>query len=203
MMRIVMLALLFCSQLLWADSKSEQHWNFKVLINEREVGSHKFVVVEQGELVSVSSTMALDFKVFLVKRVTYQHQANEIWRGSCLTDVSSQTERQSKKQWLQASAVASGLSVQNEQGVETIEGCVRSFAYWNPDLLRGEQLLNVETGEYMPVVISSRVAPEDGTTHMTIAARKSDIHLQYSAAGDWLSLQTKLKTGAVLKYQRI
>ena len=38
---------------------------------------------------------------------------------------------------------------------------------------------------------------------MTIALPKSDIHLQYDAAGDWLSLQTKLKTGAELKYQRI
>jgi hypothetical protein len=38
---------------------------------------------------------------------------------------------------------------------------------------------------------------------MTIALPKGDIHLQYDAAGDWLSLQTKLKTGAELKYQRI
>ena len=84
-----------------------------------------------------------------------------------------------------------------------IEGCVRSFAYWDPKLLLGENLLNVETGEYLPVVISSRISAEDSITYMTIALPKSDIHLQYDAAGDWLSLQTKLKTGAELKYQRI
>jgi hypothetical protein len=203
MMRSLALMLLCCSQLLWAEAEAEKRWSFKVLINDREVGSHQFVVVEQGELLSVTSTMALDFKVLLIKRVTYQHQATETWDAGCLTGASSEASRQGKKLRLQAGSLGSGLSVQSEQGSALIEGCVRSFAYWDPKLLQGENLLNIETGEYLPVVISSRISAEDSTTHMTIALPKGDIHLQYDAAGDWLSLQIKLKTGAELKYQRI
>ena len=202
MKRIFFLGLVCCSQLLWAEAGLEKSWSFKVLIDDREVGSHQFVVVERGESLSVSSTMALDFKVLLIKRVTYQHQATETWESGCLSGASSETERQGKKTRLQASGVAAGLSVESIQGSELIEGCVRSFAYWDPNLLQGDQLLNVETGEYLPVVISSYVSAGDSNTHITIAAPKGDIHLQYDAAGDWLSLQTKLKTGAELKYQR-
>lgn len=205
-MRISILALLFCSQLLWAEAATDRSWNFKVLINDREVGSHQFRVTGEGDSLSVSSTMNMDFKVLLVKKVRYQHQANEIWQGSCLTDVSSQTNRQGKAVSLKVKPVETGLLVEKDkmtEGAEVLAGCVRSFAYWDPQLLQGERLLNVETGEYMPVVISRRVSAEDNITHMIIAAPKGDIHLQYDAAGDWLSLQTKLKTGAELKYQRI
>ena len=203
MMRSLALMLLCCSHLLWAEAEAEKSWSFKVLINDREVGSHRFEVVEQGELLSVTSKMALDFKVLLIKRVVYQHQATETWNAGCLTGASSETSRQGKKLRLQAGALGSGLSVQSEQGSALLEGCVRSFAYWDPKLLQSENLLNIETGEYLPVVISSRISAEDSTTHMTIALPKGDIHLQYDASGDWMSLQTKLKTGAELKYQRI
>ena len=204
-MRIFVLVLLLCSQLLWAEAVTEKSWNFKVLINERDVGSHQFRVTVEGDSLSVSSTMNMDFNVLLVKKVTYQHQANETWQGSCLTEVSSLTNRQGKEVSLKVDRVEAGLLIEKNQVADTAEvlpGCVRSFAYWDPELLQGERLLNVETGEYMPVTISRRVSAEDNITHMIIAAPKGDIHLQYDAAGDWLSLQTKLQMGAVLRYQR-
>ena len=204
-MRISILALLFCSQLLWAEASTVKSWNFKVLINDREVGTHQFRVTSEGDSLSVNSTMSMDFTVMMIKKVRYQHQANESWQGSCLTSVSSQTNRQGKDVSLKVNAVETGLLVEKDriaEGAEVLAGCVRSFAYWDPQLLQGERLLNVETGEHMPVAISSRVSVEDNITHVIIAAPKGDIHLQYDASGDWLSLQTKLQMGAVLKYQR-
>ena len=204
-MRISILALLFCSQLLWAEASTVKSWNFKVLINDREVGTHQFRVTNEGDSLSVNSTMSMDFTVMMIKKVRYQHQANESWQGSCLTSVSSQTNRQGKDVSLKVNAVETGLLVEKDriaEGAEVLAGCVRSFAYWDPQLLQGERLLNVETGEHMPVAISSRVSAEDNITHVIIAAPKGDIHLQYDASGDWLSLQTKLQMGAVLKYQR-
>ena len=204
-MRISILALLFCSQLLWAEASTVKSWNFKVLINDREVGTHQFRVTNEGDSLSVNSTMSMDFTVMMIKKVRYQHQANESWQGSCLTSVSSQTNRQGKDVSLKVNAVETGLLVEKDriaEGAKVLAGCVRSFAYWDPQLLQGERLLNVETGEHMPVAISSRVSVEDNITHVIIAAPKGDIHLQYDASGDWLSLQTKLQMGAVLKYQR-
>lgn len=49
---------------------------FKIFLNDREVGSHRFTLKYQGEKLLVSSTMSLDFTLFMVKKIKYRHQAN-------------------------------------------------------------------------------------------------------------------------------
>ncbi|ETN92686.1 hypothetical protein U062_00564 [Gammaproteobacteria bacterium MOLA455] len=177
--------------------------DFDVFLNDREVGKHRFELLEQGESVAVSSTMSLDFKLFKIKSVTYRHQANEIWQAGCLVGLQSETEKQGKTVAVEAVRDQSGLVIQRPEGVETITGCVRGFSYWNPQWLEGEKLLNAETGINSPVEISSDVSEQDNTTHIKIALAKADIDLQYSAAGEWLSLQTELLIGGTLRYQRV
>jgi hypothetical protein len=38
---------------------------------------------------------------------------------------------------------------------------------------------------------------------MLIAGSKADVRLQYDAAGNWLSLESKLQIGGLLRYQRV
>jgi len=177
--------------------------DFDVFLNDREVGKHRFELLEQGESVAVSSTMSLDFKLFKIKRVTYRHQANEIWQSGCLVGLQSETEKQGKTVAVEAVSDQSGLVIQRPKGLETITGCVRGFSYWNPQWLEGENLLNAETGINNPVEISSEVSKQDNITHIKIALPKVDIDLQYSAAGEWLSLQTELLIGGTLRYKRV
>jgi hypothetical protein len=63
--------------------------------------------------------------------------------------------------------------------------------------------LNAESGQYLPVEITSTVSAQDNITHMLIAGSKVDVRLQYDAAGNWLSLESKLQIGGFLRYQRI
>jgi len=177
--------------------------DFKVFINDREVGRHQFALLEQGNSVQVSSKMSLDFKVLMIKRVKYLHEASEVWESGCLASVESATEKLGDFFSVDAKADQSGLVVQRQQEVEVIPGCARGFAYWNPEWLQGDYLLNAESGIYVPVEISSRFSEQDNITHMTIALPKADIHLQYDAAGEWLSLQTELLIGGTLRYQRV
>ena len=62
----------------------DKHLDFKVFLNDREVGSHSFILQQQGESLLVSSTMSLDFTVLMIKKIKYRHQANEVWQGGCL-----------------------------------------------------------------------------------------------------------------------
>jgi len=181
----------------------DKHLDFKVFLNDRAVGSHSFVLQEQGERLLVSSTISLDFTVLMVKKIKYRHQANEVWQGGCLVSLKSQTEKQGKNYTVDAITNGSGLVVESKEGLETIPGCARGFAYWNPLLLEGEFLLNAESGQYLPVEITSRVSAQDNITHMLIAGSKADVRLQYDAAGNWLSLESKLQIGGLLRYQRV
>jgi hypothetical protein len=201
-MRTVFLALVCCASSTCAFAEQQKRWDFNVSLNGRDVGSHSFVVSGKGGDRTVSSSMRLDFRVLLVKKVSYQHQASEVWQDGCLTEVSSETQRNGKAYSVQANAVDDGLSVINNTGVEIIEGCVRGFAYWHPQWMQAPRLLNVETGKYVPVTLSQTVSPDNNITHLTITTAKTDIHLEYDAAGDWMSLQTRLPLAGELRYQR-
>ena len=186
-----------------SEAASKRVLDFAVFLNDREVGEHKFELLEQGESIDVSSTMSLDFKLFKIKRIKYRHQANEIWQSGCLVALQSETEKQGNAVAVEANSDQTGLVIQRPKEVETITGCVRGFSYWNPQWLEGGYLLNAETGINVPVEISSRFSEQDNITHIKLALPKVDIDLQYDAAGDWLSLQTKLLIGGTLRYQRV
>ena len=185
------------------EDTSSRFLDFDVFLNDREVGQHQFELLQRGESTEVSSTMALDFKVFKIKRVKYLHQANEIWQSGCLVSLQSETEKQGNAFAIEASTDQTGLVVQRPDETETLTGCVRGFAYWNPQWLQGDNLLNAETGINVPVVISSQISEKDSITHIKIASAKFDIDLQYDAAGEWLSLETELLIGGILRYQRV
>lgn len=213
--RLVSLPLIFFTQIATATEwtlQGEKSLDFKVFLDDREVGRHQFELLGQGESVQVSSAMSLDFKVLLVKQVTYVHQANEVWESGCLVSVQSETEKLGKRSVVDARMEKSGLQVgrdlEGKLEQETIGGCVRGFAYWNPHWLQPAEpgntsLLNAETGINIPVVVSSRVSEPDKITHMQIVLPKGQIDLQYDAAGEWLSLKTKLRIGGTLRYQRV
>ena len=186
--------------------------DFKVFLDDREVGRHQFELLGQGDSVQVSSTMSLDFKVLMIKQVTYLHQANEVWESGCLVSVQSETEKMGKRSVVDARKDKSGLQIDRnlagKREQETIAGCVRGFAYWNPLWLESAEpgntsLLNAESGINVPVVVSSRVSESDQIIHRQISLPKGQIDLQYDAAGEWLSLQTKLRIGGTLRYQRV
>ena len=62
-----------------------EDFNFKIFINDKEAGSHSFRLQQQGENLLVSSRMDLEFKVFKVRQVKYNHRADEVWQGGCLS----------------------------------------------------------------------------------------------------------------------
>ena len=175
---------------------------FKVFLNDREVGSHTYRLQQQGESLLVSSTMNLDFTILRVKKIKYRHQADEVWQGGCLVSLTSRTEKQGRNTTVDALTNASGLTVVHSEGTAIIEGCAKGFAYWNPALLEANFLLNAESGEYVPVDISATHSSEDNITHMLIDSPQVDVHLQYDAAGHWLSLESELQFGGLIRYQR-
>lgn len=185
------------------ETASARLLDFKVFLNDREVGQHRFELREQDESIEVSSAMSLDFKILRIKRIKYRHQANEIWQSGCLVSLLSETEKQGKASVVKANTDQSGLVVQRASETETLSGCVRGFSYWNPQWLEGDHLLNAETGINVPVQISSRMTESDSIKHIKITLPKTDINLQYDAAGEWLALQTELLIGGTLRYQRV
>jgi hypothetical protein len=201
---LIILSVLYVSQVVSLETeKVVRVLDFEVFLDDREVGRHTFELLEKGDSIQVSSSMALDFKLFKIKRVKYLHQADEVWESGCLVSLQSETEKQGKAFAVDASTDQTGLVVQRAKEIETLDGCVRGFSYWNPEWLQGAYLLNAESGINVPVEINSRISAQDSITHIAITLPNADIDLQYDDAGEWLSLQTELLIGGTLRYQRV
>jgi len=177
-------------------------FSFRVLLNDVDVGRHTFQLSNQGEYLNVRSTMRMDFTVLLVKKVTYRHEANEVWREGCLHRFTSTTKRD-KKVISMSGALENDKFVVND-GTSDIElgKCVKSFAYWNPNWLDAKFLLNVENGKYTPVNQSNQKDPVSGFIMKTLGLPKTEIYLEYDESGMWQSLESELKIAGALKYQR-
>ena len=76
--------------------------------------------------------MSLDFTVLMIKKIKYRHQANEVWQGGCLVSLNSQTQNRVQIFSVNAITDTTGLVVENKDGSQTIQGCARGFAYWDP-----------------------------------------------------------------------
>jgi hypothetical protein len=201
---LIILSMLYVGQVAsFETDKVVRVLDFEVFLDDREVGRHTFKLLEKGDSIQVSSSMALDFKLFKIKRVKYRHQADEVWESGCLVSLQSETEKQGKAFAVDASTDQTGLVVQRAKEIETLDGCVRGFSYWNPEWLQGAYLLNAESGINVPVEINSRISAQDSITHIALTLPNADINLQYDDAGEWLSLQTELLIGGTLRYQRV
>ena len=200
MYRLLFLVLLIPVGICRADSEIIK---FNVFLDDREVGQHNFTLIEDGSGLHVTSVVSMDFKVLLVKKIKYRHLAKEIWRDGCLQSVESSTQRNNKHFTISAKITA-GNFVVTKAGVDvSLNGCIKSFAYWRPEWLENEFLLNVETGQYTPITLGSQQDSSTGIMHKTLGLPKSEIHLQYSGSGVWQSLESDVKVVGKLRYKRV
>jgi len=190
-----------------APAPPEREWNFRVLLDDREVGWHRYVVRGDGDSTEVDSQAQFDVRFLLVNAYRYRHQARERWRGACLDELESRTETNGTIE--EVAAVASGdvLAVAGPAGAARLPGCVMSFAYWDPRILNARRLLNSQTGALLPVRVEARgteqIAVGDRrvpATRHRLSAPGLQIDLWY-ADDRWIALEAPTPGGRVLRYE--
>jgi hypothetical protein len=188
-----------------SDAKGE--WNFRVLLDGKEVGWHRYVVREDGEATEVESRAQFDVKILLVNAFRYRHEARERWRGRCLDALESRTETNGDVEAVAATSLGDALVVDGSSGDWRHAGCVMSFAYWDPRILGASRLLNSQTGELLPVRVDDRGAERVtvsgrsfSATRHRLSAPGLQIDLWY-ADGRWIALEAPTAGGRVLRYE--
>lgn len=195
-----------------------QAWNFRVFLNDSPIGQHRFSLRRDGDEAELRSEARFEVKLLFITAYRYAHTAVERWRGNCLTGMTARTDDDGKKLSVDAAATfaastptaqeGSRLEVSTGTARQPLEGCVMSFAYWNPALLKQERLLNAQTGEHEAVRISDageerivvRGVPVTARRYR-IAGSKNPIDIWYSASREWLALESTLEGGRRLRYQ--
>ena len=208
MMRIFLCLLLWftggqtAAKVIEYSDLDEKKISFQVFLNDREVGRHEFLIHRKKRQIEVDSSLNIEFKAMGLFKMQYAHRAREIWRDGCLQSLISETKKRGKEINVEVQQSDSGILVKGSKSTQTLNGCVRTFAYWNPQFLYEDYLLNAENGEYLPVKVTSNALVNNSGSKVSIEGSKVDIQLEYDTAGEWLSLRSELKMGGILRYVR-
>ena len=186
---------------------ADGEWNFRVLLDGKEVGWHRYVVRGDGASTEVESRAQFDVRFLLLNAYSYRHTARERWRGACLDELESRTETNGRVEEVAAVAYDDAVVVDGPSGDARLPGCVMSFAYWDPRILRATRLLNSQTGELLPVSVAERGTERVNVAGRNVAAtrhRLSAPNLQidlWYADGRWVALEAPTPGGRTLRYE--
>jgi len=190
-----------------AWSNTSQTYEFKVFLGDQEIGHQRFDVSSKGEQTHVRVNAQFEVKFFYIPFYQYRHTNTEKWEHACLREIRSQTDDNGDAYFVNGNTEDGRLQVQTQSGTWSADGCIKSFAYWDPESIEGERLLNAQTGELLPVSIVSlgeETIPVQGvptrTTRRRINTNEFTVDLWYAEGGRWVALQSTTKKGDPLRY---
>jgi hypothetical protein len=194
-----------------ANLAEQARWEFEVLLDEKRIGYHDFNVSEVDGVQTVTTEARFDVKLLFVNVFSYRHKNTEVWRDNCLTSISAETASNGKDFIVRGQADAETFRMRSGSLDNELPACIMTFAYWNPEFLRADQLLNSQTGEYenVSVVIEGEevlaVKGQDiQAIKYSLSLAAGPISLWYAADDHrWLALESIVKGGKVLRYEPV
>jgi Family of unknown function (DUF6134) len=191
------------------------NWQFTALLDGKPIGQHSFMLNTQGGERKLVSNAQFNVKFFGMTVYRYRHLTTELWRGECLAGMTAHTDDNGKPSSVSTQAEGDVLKVlattpRHPKGAPPllIKTCVKSFAYWNPQIQTQTQLLNAQTGELETVQVSrvgTGVVPVRGqpvnAVRWRITGPEAPIELWYSTKGDWIGLDSTVAGGRKLSYR--
>jgi len=192
-----------------ANSIDQARWRFEVLLDDKKIGYHDFIVSSDDGVQKVQSEAKFNVKLLFVNVFSYRHRNEETWQGNCLSSIDAETESNGKDFSVGGGSTDTGFQLKTEPLENQLPPCIMTFAYWNPDFLMAEQLLNSQTGEYEKVAIGregEEVLTIDGqdisATKYSVSVAAGPITLWYAAEDQrWLALESVVTGGRILRYQ--
>jgi hypothetical protein len=201
---------LLCGAGLAGATTPTQQWHFRVLLDGRPIGEHRFTLNGAGGERELRSAAQFDVTVLRIPVYRYRHEAVERWSGGCLTALAARTDINGTRQEVRAETRGDRLVVEAGASRREHAGCVMSFAYWDPQILGARSLLNAQTGELQPVRVTPQGAetltvlgrPRPAQRHRIDGGPRLQIDLWY-AGDDWVALEADTDGGRRLRYERI
>lgn len=203
-------AMLPLGQINAVENSLSQSWDFDVYLNDSKIGQHRFQVSEAETGVrEVSSSANFDVKVLFVNVYRYRHETTEVWNNGCLSEISSSTEANGKDFAITGKRTEEGFLLKDGDNTQRLDGCVMTFAYWNPKFLEQQQLLDPQTGKYvdvdveqlesMPIEVNGEMIDAN---RFRVKASKIEVTVWYAPdSSEWLRLDSPAKGGRTLSYR--
>ncbi len=189
---------------------ASDEFQFRVLLDDREIGFHRYSLVNEDGRLRVQSEAAFDVKILFFNAYSYRHELTAEWNNGCLRAIAADTDANGKRLSVSGDQRDGEFIVRVGGADDALPGCVKNFAYWDREILNADKLLNPQTGEYLDVAVETLGEAEisiDGVALSALAyrliAKGMRIDLWYAADdGRWLALESPAKGGRTLRYER-
>ena len=187
---------------------AEQEWNFRVFLDEQEIGFHNFeLTVEDGtQRVTTEAEFRVRFLFFTAYR--YEHENEETWEGDCLKQIESRTDDNGRRFAVRGLRQQDRFALDASNASVGLPDCIKTFAYWNPSILEASTLLNSQTGELLPVdveLIAEEVLDVRGeqmpAKRYRLESQDLELDIWYSDDLEWLALESTVEGGRKLRYE--
>jgi hypothetical protein len=177
---------------------------FEVRLDDKPIGHHRFEVVDDGDTRRVTSAADLAVTVLGLRVYAYRHRAEERWTGGCLDALSASTDDDGHASAVRMARRGDVDDIEADGVHARADGCLASYAYWDPALLaRQSRLLDPQSGRVDAVAVEraggGTVAVGGRAVEATrwrIVGRAAPIDVWVSAAGEWIGLDSTVGKGA-------
>jgi hypothetical protein len=204
---ISILVMLNISTVTASSQSKQQSWKFKVLLNDKPIGFHEVRIETENNRKTVHTQANFNVRFMYIPVYSYNHETREVWQDGCLLNITSTTDDNGDNFFINSQKTEQEFALQTQDGNRSLHGCVRSFAYWDFNMLKSKQLLNTQTGEYQQVSITdmgndslSLDQGEIDARHFRLKCENMTIDLWYTMDMQWLALESVTESGAVLRY---
>lgn len=193
--------------------ESKMSWQFIVYLDDLEIGRHDFEVITRDGETTVLTKAKFDVSFMFIPIFKYEHSNQEVWNDDCLIKLNSNTFNDGEELFVNLSNNNGLTQIETVNNNVSKSGCVRSFAYWDAELIKSKVLLNTQTGELIDVAykffgsekIRINDEPIDTRRYQLLgkdeAGKDIDISLWYNNNNQWVSLESRLENGRFLRYQ--
>lgn len=189
------------------SNDAQQSWNFKVLLDDKPIGYHQVRIDRQANRKAVHTKAEFDVRFMFIPVYSYIHDTRETWENGCLVNITSTTDDNGDDFFINSKPVNQRLALETQDGMSSYDGCVRTFAYWDIEMLQSTHLLNTQTGKYQAVTITDMGRGMVNLENNEVEARRfkliaedMTIDLWYTDDMHWLALESTTASGAVLRY---
>jgi hypothetical protein len=203
----LILSLLF---LLLSSFLSAKEFNFKVLLNDKDIGHHRFTTVEDQ---TINSDAAFDVKLWIIPAYKYRHKATETNLNGCLTTLQSETQDGADNFALKTIEATPNFKILVNQKEITHASCMQTFRYWDINFTQQKTAINPQDGKLFTLNFTHDGTEPINSLGKSIRANKYTLkalgdqdekfHIElwyHPETQAWLQLKSYVKDDNVLTY---
>jgi hypothetical protein len=205
---VVLLAVCGSLSAQFDDKPTVLEWEFDVYLDDKPIGEHDFRLVHEGPGLTLETEASFDVKILFFTAYTYRHRCVETWDRRGLASIHAKTDANGEISEVSGSRVNGTFALDVNGETRDLPAELMSFAYWNPEILQEDRLLNSQTGEYEEIEVIERGESAVDYDGESIPARRYDLMVKgkpisvWYAVSDqrWLALESVARGDRKLRY---